>query len=306
MMDGSIRPNIEKYGYDYFWKDVSEYFKADDLTIGNLETSITMKAGKWPNKQFNFRSDPANVWAMERAGIDVLSLANNHILDYGYAGLIDTMNLLDQSLVKYVGAGRNKSEAIKGEIIEKNGLKIGILSFSRVVPDVKWYGTNKRAGLVGAYDGHIPEVERRIKEMKEETDLVVLSIHWGVERSQYPRGSEQKLARRLIDSGADIIMGHHPHVIQGIEVYKGKPIFYSLGNFVFTGKKQPMIDTMIGQINLIGKNIDSIEVIPFQIKNGRPIKIDDNYNKSSINTINKLSKSFNVKFNENGLYKIKQ
>lgn len=306
LMDSSVRAQINKNGIEYPWEMVKEYFQNDDITIGNLETSITTRGTKWEDKQFNFRSDPNNLKAMKEAGIDVLALANNHTLDYGYEGLLDTLSYLDKNDIKRAGGGKNKQEAIEGAIIEKNGLKIGVLSFSRVVPDVKWYATDKRPGIVGAYDPHISEVIVRIEEMKKEADIVILSIHWGVELSATPRKQEMDLGKKLIDAGADIIMGHHPHVLQGVEIYKGKPIFYSLGNFVFGTKNELTSNTMIGQINFIDKDIDNIKIIPCSIIAGRPIPIIDDKRIEKINYINTISKDFNTKFDVEGIIKINQ
>ncbi|MBU5439246.1 CapA family protein [Tissierella sp. MSJ-40] len=304
LMDGSVRRQIEKNGLGYPWEMVKEYFQESELTIGNLETSITTRGTKWPDKQFNFRSHPNNLKAMKEAGIDVVTLANNHTLDFGYEGLLDTLRHLDKYEIQHAGGGKNKKEAIEGTIIERNGLKIGVLSFSRVVPDVRWYATSKRAGIVGAYDPHIEEVLNRVKEMKEEADIVILSVHWGIERSTVPRKQEIQLARKAIDAGADIIMGHHPHVLQGIEIYKGKPIIYSLGNFVFGSRDQLTSTTMIAQININEKNIDNIEIIPCSIVNGRPIPLTGNKRVEKIDYINTLSKDFKTKINKEGIIKI--
>lgn len=304
LMDGSVRAQIDKNGIEYPWEMVKEYFNNDDITIGNLETSITNRDIKWEDKQFNFKSDPKNLKAMKEAGIDVLTLANNHTLDYGYEGLLDTLNHLDKNDIKRVGGGKNRREAMEGIIIEKDGIRVGVLSFSRVVPDVKWYATDKRPGIVGAYDPHIKGVITRIEEMKKEADIIIVSIHWGVELSTTPRKQEKDLAIKLIDAGADVIMGHHPHVLQGVEIYKNKPIFYSLGNFVFGTKSELTANTMIAQINFIDKEINNIKIIPCSITGGRPIPIIDDKRLEKINYMNSISKDFNTKFDIDGMIKI--
>ena len=164
--------------------------------------------------------------------------------------------------------------AINGIIVEEKGTKIGILAFSRVIPDAKWYATKNRAGLVSGYDPYVNEMTKRIAEMKKEVDIVVLSIHWGVERSTTPRKQEINLAEKAIDSGADIVVGHHPHVLQGIQVYKGKPIFYSLGNFVFNSGSKAGTNTMIAQVKIGNKKIQGINIIPCKIVNSRPIPLE--------------------------------
>ena len=306
LMDGSIRAEIDRKGYDYPWEMVKEYFIEDDLTIGNLETSITNKGEKWEDKQYNFRSDPKNLAAMKDAAIEVVSLANNHTLDYGYEGLLDTLDNLDTYKIKGVGGGRNKEEASKPLILNIKDNKIGILSFSRVIPDVDWYATNKRPGLVGAYDVHIPEVLKTVEKVKEEVDILIMSIHWGIEREEYPRSQEIQLARKLVDSGVDIVMGHHPHVLQGIEIYKDKPIFYSLGNFVFGSKSGPTSNTMIAQIKLNGKEMEGVRIIPCEIENGRPIPVYGEKREKKINYLNKISKDFNGNISQEGIIKLKK
>lgn len=304
LMDGSVRAQINKNGVEYPWEMVKDYFQNDDITIGNLETSITTKGTPWPDKQFNFRSDPSNLKSMKEAGIDIVALGNNHSLDYGYDGFLDTLNYLDKSEIKRVGGGKNKKEAIEGIIVENNGINVGVLSFTRVVPDVKWYATDKRPGIVGAYDPHLKEVLNRVEEIKKEVDILILSIHWGVELSTTPRKQEIELAKKLVDAGVDIVMGHHPHVLQGIEIYKDKPIFYSLGNFVFGTKNELTSNTIIGQINLIDKDIDSIRIIPCTIIGGRPIP--DVEIKEKIKYINLISKDFKTNIDKDGIIKIKQ
>ncbi|NLV89574.1 MAG: CapA family protein [Tissierellia bacterium] len=305
-MDGSLRGLIDRNGIDYPWEMVKDYFQNDDITIGNLETSITTRGEKWEDKQFNFRSDPKNLEVMKEASLDVVSLANNHSLDYGYVGFLDTLDHLDKYEIKRVGGGRNREEALKGLILEKNGVKIGVLGFSRVVPHVDWYATNKRPGIVGAYDVHIDQVIDRVVEMKENVDILVLSIHWGVEGSHIPRQNEIDLARKLIDNGVDIIMGHHPHVLQGIEIYKGRPIFYSLGNFIFSSRSENTRETMIAQVILKDKTIDKVCIIPCTIDNGRPIPASEENIEAKLKFINSISKDFNTKIDENGIIEIVQ
>lgn len=304
LMDGSVRAQINKNGIEYPWEMVKDYFQKDDITIGNLETSITTKGTPWADKQFNFRSEPRNLKAMKEAGIDIVALGNNHSLDYSHDGFLDTLNHLDKNEIKRVGGGKNKKEAMEGVIVEKNGIKIGVLSFTRVVPDVKWYATAKSPGIVGAYDPHIKEVLDRVVEMKKEADILILSIHWGVELSTTPRKQEIELARKLVDAGVDIVMGHHPHVLQGIEIYNGKPIFYSLGNFVFGSKNELTSNTIIGQINLINKDIDHIRIIPCTIVYGRPIP--DEEIEEKIKYMNIISKDFKTIISNDGIIRIKQ
>lgn len=300
-MDGSLKSLIDKNGTDYPWEKVKEYFQNDDITIINLETSITTRGEKWKDKLYNFRSDPKNLKAMKEAGVEVVNLANNHSLDYGYEGFLDTLDYLDRHEIKRVGGGKNKEEALQGAILEKKGVKVGVLGFSRVVPHVDWYATDKRPGIVGAYDAHINQILNRVKEMKDDVDILVVSIHWGEEGSSMPRQKEIDLARKLVDNGVDIVVGHHPHVLQPIEIYKGKPIFYSLGNFIFTSKSEIARETMIAQVVFKDKKIDKVHIIPCTIESGRPIPVSDERRLEKIKYLNNISKDYNTRIDNNGI-----
>lgn len=304
MMDGSVRQQINRQGYDYPLEKVKEHFEKSDLNIVNLETSITTRGLKWPNKYFNFRSNPENLDFMKEAKIDIVTLANNHVLDYSNQGLLDTLDHLKKRGILYTGAGRNKKEALEGVIIDREDTKIGVLAFSRVIPDIKWYATDNKPGIVGAYDGYTLDMMKRIKDLKEEVDILILSLHWGVERSIKPRAQEINLAKAAIDAGVDIVMGHHPHVLQGIEIYKGKPIFYSLGNFVFGGRDKLTRTTMIGQVNVENKTLSSVNIIPCNIINGRPVPVVGESRDQSIKYISNLSKAFNTSIDKNGIIHI--
>ena len=305
LLDASIRGHIDKQGYAYPYEHVKEYFLNDDLSIGNLETSITLAGEKWPDKQFSFRSDPKNLPYMKEAGIEVVSLANNHSLDYGYEGLMDSLNYLEEANIEFVGAGRNIEEAIKTVIIDKNNIKIGILGFSRVVPDVGWWATANRPGLAGAYDGQLEGALKIIQAAKEEVDILIIALHWGKELHEEPRIEEIRAAKRMIDSGADVIAGHHPHVLQGIEIYKNKPIFYSLGNFIFGSRNDLTANTIIAQLNYENQNLKEIEIIPFSIVGSRPVGVDEDVRREKLDYLQKISEQFGTRI-EAGKIKIEE
>ncbi len=237
---------------------------------------------------------------MKDAGVEVVSLANNHSLDYGYQGLKDTLRYLKEGDIKTVGAGVNKEEAMKAVIIDKEGIKIGILGFSRVVPDVGWWANSNRPGLVGAYDGQLPGALKMIEELKAKVDILIVSVHWGKELQEYPRIEETLAAKKMIDMGADVIAGHHAHVLQGIEIYKGRPIFYGLGNFVFGSKNALTANTMIGQIEFDGSEIETIKIIPFNIVNSRPQSVDEKTRQEKLQYLREISSAFNTIIDKDG------
>lgn len=240
---------------------------------------------------------------MKANGIDGVTLANNHVLDYGYEALVDTIDNLDTYGISHAGAGKNKDQALKGTVFERDGKKIGLLSFSSVVPDVAWYASKNRPGLVGAYDPHLDEVMKRIESFKKDLDFLIIGVHWGVELSDSPRDREIRVARQMLDAGGDIIMGHHPHVVQGVEVYKDKLIFYSLGNFIFGSRREETSNTMIAQIDLGQEGIEEVRVIPLKIEGGKPSKVSPASSLERLDYLNSLSKRFNTKFDKEGYLK---
>lgn len=231
LLGGNVEKMMMKHGYDYPYAHVSGYLQSVDIAAGNLENPVTSR-GTPQEKQFVFRASPDAVPALAESGFDLLSLANNHSLDYGPEGLKDTAALLDRHGLRYVGAGADAEEAFRPVIVEKNGIKVAYLGFSRVIPDTSWHAGKNRPGLAGTYDVRKPA--EAIAKAAEEADLVVVLVHWGVERMSLPEKYQQQLGRQYIDAGADLVVGSHPHVLQGFETYKGKWIAYSLGNFIFT------------------------------------------------------------------------
>lgn len=219
-------------GFDYPFRAAKPYLEAADITAGNLETPITTRGTPAENKQYVFRGTQEAIPAMKEAGFDYLSLANNHTLDYGWEGLSDTMDNLDDAGMQHSGSGNDDREAFAPAYIESKGMTVAFVSVTRVVPEVSWKADRNHAGVAEAYSP--TRAEATIKEAKQNADMVVVMVHWGEEKKDTPIASQTDLGHRFIDAGADLVIGSHPHVLQGFEAYKGKWIAYSLGNFVFS------------------------------------------------------------------------
>ena len=201
-----------------------------DYTVINNEFCFST-GGAPEDKQYTFRADPADVSLLKEMGVDLVSLANNHALDYGTVALSDTFVTLEDAEVAYMGAGETEERAAEMITVDVNGYKIGYMAASRVYPTVEWNVLNRQPGMLPAYDpAYLAQV---VEEKAKECDYLMIYLHWGIERAEHPESYERSLAQLLIDSGADAIIGSHPHVMQGVEYYRGRPIFYSLGNFVF-------------------------------------------------------------------------
>jgi poly-gamma-glutamate capsule biosynthesis protein CapA/YwtB (metallophosphatase superfamily)/Tfp pilus assembly protein PilF len=207
------------------------------VAFGNLESPLTKRAKRVATKgprggSIYLKGNPDYAFLLTEAGFDVLSLANNHIMDYGEQGLSDTIYYLEQEEIKHVGAGPNLAAALEPAVIDVDGYVIQILAFSAVEPRGYFAGPAK-PGTAPLAEG---TVLGAIGRAKSKANLVVLSLHWGGESMAYPSSEQKRLAHRFVDAGADVILGHHPHVIQGVELYEGAVIAYSLGNFLFDSR----------------------------------------------------------------------
>ena len=225
--------------------ELLEQLKAADILMVNNEFPFSDRGEPMADKQFTFRCSPSYVRALNEMGVDIVSLANNHTLDYGRDALSDTFTTLDGAGILYAGAGETKERAYELQIIEKNGKKFGFLAASRVVPESNWKVEERTPGMLTAYDD--TKLVQLIKEARSGCDFLAVYIHWGVEYDAYPQDYQTKIATDCFNAGADLILGAHTHCLQGISYISGKPVFYSLGNFVF------------------GQNIDKTAAVKVQV-----------------------------------------
>ena len=208
---------------------LAELTSADILMINN-EFPFTTSEDKWPDKKYNFKVDPKYVSVLTDMGVDIATLANNHALDYGRSGLTDSITTLESAGIKSSGAGNSLAEASALKTFEVEGKTFGFLSASRVIPSGAWNITDCQPGLFCTYDEKL--LVNAITEARSQVDYLFVYVHWGIERVEYPENYERDLATKYIQAGADAVIGTHPHVLQGIEFINGKPVFYSLGNFI--------------------------------------------------------------------------
>ncbi len=230
MLSRNVDAKIKKYkDYNYPYKNVKDYLKTGDLVFGNLETALTPGKAIQTN-QMTFRADPENAKVLKENGFDILSLANNHTPNFGEKGLKDTIGYLEKAEIKYVGAG-NDSLAKAPATSTLNGLKFAFLAYNS--PDVVPSTYQAGATRYGTNFIDIAKMQEAVKKAKINNDFVIVSMHAGVEYKNTPNQYQTTFAHSAIDAGADLVVGHHPHVIQTVEKYKGKYIIYSLGNFIF-------------------------------------------------------------------------
>ena len=195
--------------------------------------------------------------------MDVVSLANNHTLDYGKEALSDTFATLDGAGILYGGAGETLERAEELQVIDVNGKKFGFLAVSRVIPETSWKVENSVPGIFSCYDD--TRLVELVTEAKAECDFVAVYPHWGVEYDAYPQNYQNTIARKCVEAGADVVVGSHTHCLQGAEFIDGKPVFYSLGNFIF-GRS---IDrSAIVRVSIAGTGEASYELLPVYAENG--------------------------------------
>lgn len=202
-----------------------------DYFAANQEFPFSSRGQQAPDKQYTFRLPESRVSLMNEIGVDLVTLANNHALDFGTDALLDTVSTLDQAGILHVGAGADSEAARQPAIVDVNGVRVGFIGASRVIPVASWTAGASSPGMLTAYDPAL--LVQTIQETRPLCDYLVVLIHWGVERAEMPVDHQTSLGRQCIDAGADLVVGSHPHVLQGIEYYRGKPIVYSLGNFIF-------------------------------------------------------------------------
>jgi hypothetical protein len=233
---GVAEREVAKHGLDAPLSQVSSRLRAADLAAANFEGVMASDGVGMRNPgPYRFLAPPAAAGALKRAGIGLVTLANNHSLDWGPAALRDTARHLAEAGVAVVGAGPDDRESSSPRVIEAGGVKTAWLGFTSV--GNRSDGDHGRAGDWRRAWADLVLLKKRIREARSLGDLVVLRIHWGVEYQRFPREEEIGLARAAIDAGADLVVGDHPHVIQGVEKYRNGFIAYSLGNFVFDQKR---------------------------------------------------------------------
>lgn len=247
-----------KDGSDPFYK-VQEALSEGDIVFGNLEVVLSESPVR-AKKAHILYENPEKVCYLKDAGFDVVNIANNHILDLGVEGFHDTLHLLEENSIDYVGGSHSKDEN-RAVIIERNGIRLGFLGYT----SGRWR-VPKEIAINKIKEA---EILRDIAELKKSCDHVIVSLHWGIEHVHYPSPDQIDLAHRIIDQGASVILGHHPHALQGIEEYHGSLIAYSLGNFQFHTESpfEGVNKTIIFSIVFNSREVQRYSTIPCVIDN---------------------------------------
>ncbi len=232
-----------------------------DAMMLNNEFTYSLRGSPLEGKEYTFRAKPSRVNILKELGVDIVNLANNHVYDYGPEALVDTMDTLAAADILYFGAGGNIKEAMSPIYINVQGKTIAYVGASRAEKyPMTPQATENSPGILRCYDTEL--FIEAIKNANQKADYVVASVHWGTEYSQELEDVQLETSKEYINAGADIIIGSHPHILQGIEFYKGKPIIYSLGNFWFNSKT---VDSMLLNLHLYGNSYEDnveVEIVP--------------------------------------------
>ena len=273
MLGWEVGRKIKTVGLGAPWAGVKRYFDQADLVVANLECVISNLGRQWPSKLIHLRAPLVAADSLAAGGIDLVSVANNHALDFGPEAFMDSLGRLDANDIQHAGGGSNAAAAHAPVILEQNGLSIAFLGY--VLPfsskttfsTREWQATASRAGLsIGT-----PDVVRHdVALAREQADLVVVMVHGGLEYRGKPTAAQRAFANAALDAGASLVLGHHPHVLQGYARRGDKLIAFSLGNFVFARFDGRANDSAILDVTLTPDGVASLDWIPVVIRGGIP------------------------------------
>lgn len=304
MLAGRWAPLLRQKGYDHPFHGVRKVLAASDINLANLESPIAGGGKEYSEKQFRFRAEPEVAKAIRAAGFNLVTLANNHIMDFGDEALSETLHHLSDNGIAWVGAGGNLSEARKMVLNKIKGKKIAFLSYSLTQP-IEFFAGQDRPGTAPGYE---KLVTADISSARKQADFVIVSFHWGKESSSAVQAYQRTAAHKAIEAGADVIIGHHPHVLQGIERYKKGIIFYSLGNFTFASMSAVADVSAMIRLKLTDDRREA-EILPLDILHRRvgfqPQLLTGESGAVVIEKLNDLSETFKTEIqSKNGRYTI--
>jgi hypothetical protein len=243
-LDPDYLPTLRTLGYEAVWGGIRDTFAEADLVLANLECAPT-RGGTGQPKQFVFRCELDALPAMRDAGVDVVSLANNHSGDYGVPAMVEGVDNVEAAGIVAVGVGADEAEAYTPRVVEIAGWRIAILGFGGVVPEPSW---TARGALPGQATGYDPaRMAEAVALAREDADLVIATVHWGAEGALEPRPEDVVKAEAMIGAGADVVFGHHAHRLQPLEEVDGAPVFWNLGNFVWPRLSQAGATTAVAE-----------------------------------------------------------
>jgi len=294
LLDRGVKTTALLAGDPYYpLSTLHELFGSADVTIANLEGALTAADTPYA-KRYIFKADPSYAGLLKKAGLNILSLANNHSYDYGRDALLETARHLEQAGILALGAGENLDAALSPRYLTIKNIRIALIGVVTMqLEGLTWRPEAPNPGLA------VEElVVKKIQDAKTQADFVILSVHWGNEFAPEANADQLRWAQIFRRAGADVVFGHHPHVIQPIEEINGRWVFYSLGNFVFDQTRPEQRQALLARLEITKRGIQSVSAIPLTINDARPMPADE---ASIADILERLKKySSNLEFTREG------
>ena len=291
----AVMANLQNRGGNVeaaFSQDLLETVRSADVFMINNEFTFTDRGTPIAGKQFTFRANPESVTLLQDMGVDVVSVANNHIYDFGEISLLDTLSVLKEAEIAYTGAGQNLEEAMKPVYLIANGMKIGIIGATQIekngTPDTK-EATVDSAGVLRCMD--TTNLLNVITNMEETCDYTILYIHWGTESQEEIDWLQEEQAPLYAKAGVDLIIGNHPHCLQKIDMVSGVPVIYSLGNFWFNSKTQ---NSCVVEVIMKEKGLDTFRFIPCKQEDSRTRLLEGTEKQGVLNYMRSISPNITI------------
>jgi poly-gamma-glutamate synthesis protein (capsule biosynthesis protein) len=254
---------IARYGINYPFLKVADLVGAADVATGNLE-GPHCTTGEAMAKSYTYRMPPAWLDGIRRAGFDVISVANNHAMDFGPDCFRETVAEVENRGMLVCGGGDTIADGNRPAVIERNGISVAVLGYSTTFPEESW-ATESTPGSIFPYRDQVIDA---VRQASQNHDVVAVHFHWGEQERIDPKEYQVKLAHLVIDHGADVVFGHHAHVLLGIEAYKGKLIFYGLGNFTFASYSETARTAAMARVTLDARgDLVRADVVPLNVYN---------------------------------------
>jgi poly-gamma-glutamate synthesis protein (capsule biosynthesis protein) len=299
MLAGRWTPNIKRAGYGSLFDNIRDELARGDINLANLESPLARGGREFTTKKFRFRGEPAVAPALARAGFNLVTLANNHSMDFGWPALEETRSYLREAGIAWIGAGENLEQARRMALFTVRGKRVAFLGYSLTQP-LEFFASPDRPGTAPGY-GRL--VAADVAAARGKADYVIVSFHWGREASTTVQAYQRDTAHRAIDAGADVVIGHHPHVLQGVERYRRGIIFYSLGNFAFASTSTIADVSALVRLRLDGRQRQA-ELLPLDVLHRRvrfqPRLLKGDRGAAVISRINQLSRPFGTEIREMG------
>jgi len=256
MLDRSVEDKIEANGCASIVEQVADHLRQGDIVFGNLECPLSTVGPHQPYGPCVFRADPKTVEVLTLGSFDIVSLANNHALNSGRAALLQTMDHLEQAGIAYVGAAPTKAHGSAPTFITVRDIRVGFLAYTDLSFECSSYSK---------VDQDLTRLRQQIKRARNNCNLLIVSYHWGEEYRRKPTSRQVKVAHASIEAGADVVLGHHPHVLEGIELYQNRPILYSMGNFIFDQRSGERMESGIFDLYYVQSRGWRVEMTPVWI-----------------------------------------